>query len=63
MASRADATPGRQDGHCSGLPPCDYVFVLTGQPKETLDLSPALERFKQVKAQSILHEKQQVAGK
>lgn len=63
MASRADATPEEQDGHCTGLPAWDYFFVSMGQPKQALDISPALERFKQVKAQNILYEKQQTVGR
>lgn len=38
-------------------------FASMGQPKDTLDLSLALERFKQVKAQNTLYEKQQMVGR
>ena len=37
--------------------------VSMGQPKEALDLTPALERFKEVKAHYIFYEKQQMVGR
>lgn len=50
-------------GSAQAPPHCNYFFVLMGQPRETLDLSPALERSKQVKPQNLLYEKPQKVGR